>query len=126
MTQDTKLEKKKDVLETAEATYMPAVDICEDGSTIRLLADMPGAEQGSVDVSVENGVLNIDGKGTMEPPDGYELVGHEFSLGRFHRTFTLSDRVDVEGIKAKVRNGVLEVIIPKREVVKTRKIAITS
>jgi len=45
-------------------------------------------------------------------------------VGNYHRDFTLSDAVDVNGISAKVKNGVLEVVIPKREEVKTRKIKI--
>jgi HSP20 family molecular chaperone IbpA len=130
MTDDTKIAKKEkqEVAETArpEPVYMPAVDICEDANAIRLIADMPGADQKSVDVSVENGVLTVEGNGSVEPPDGYELVGQEYAVGRFRRDFTLSDQVDVEGIKAKVNNGVLELTIPKREEVKTRKIEITS
>jgi HSP20 family molecular chaperone IbpA len=127
MTEDNKLAKreKHEVTET-EQVYMPAVDISEDNNTIRLLADMPGTDQKSVDVKVENGVLSVEGKGIAEPVEGYELVGQEYALGKFRRDFTLSDQVDIEGIKAKVKNGVLEVVIPKQETVKTRKIEITS
>jgi HSP20 family molecular chaperone IbpA len=130
MTENTKVAKKEkqDVAETGqpETVYMPAVDICEDANAIRLLADMPGADQKSVNVSVENGVLTVEGKGSIEPPKGYELVGQEYAVGRFRRDFTLSEQVDVEGIKAKVNNGVLELTIPKRAEMKTRKIEITS
>lgn len=130
MTADTKLAKKekKEVVEAgaAETIYMPAIDIRDNGDTIHLLADMPGVDEKSVDVNVENGVLTVEGKAHAEPPEGYELVGREYALGRFRRDFTLSEQVDVEGIKARVSNGVLEVTLPKRDEVKTRKIEIGS
>jgi len=128
MTEDTKVAKKQKQevakTEAPERIYMPAVDISEDADGIRLLADMPGVDEKSVDVNVENGVLSIEGKASIDEPEGYELVGQEYALGRFRRDFTLSDHVDIEGIKAKVKNGVLELSIPKREEVKTRKIEI--
>lgn len=109
-----------------EPIYVPYVDICEDTNRIRLLADMPGVDQAAVSVTVDNGVLTIEGKAHTEAPAGYELAGQEFGVGRFRRDFTLSDGVDVEGIKARVSHGVLEVTLPKREHVKMRKIAIAN
>lgn len=109
-----------------ETIYTPDVDISENNERIRLVADMPGVEQKSVDVSVENNVLTIEGEAHAEAPDGYELVGREYGVGKYRRDFTLSDAVDSEGIKARVRHGVLEVTLPKREEVKTRKIKIES
>lgn len=102
----------------------PDVDIREDSECIRLEADMPGVDQESVGVSVENGVLTIEGRARIEEPQGYRLVGQEYAVGRFRRDFTLSDAVDVDGVKARVRQGVLEVTLPKHEKVKTRKIKI--
>lgn len=108
----------------SETIYVPNVDIREDSECIRLEADMPGVEQDSVDVSVDNGVLTVEGKARFDVPQGYQLVGQEYGLGRFRRDFTLSDAVDVDGIKARVSQGVLEVTLPKREKVKTRKIKV--
>ena len=110
----------------SETIYVPDVDIREDNECIRLEANMPGVDQESVDVGVDNGVLTIEGKARLDAPQGYELVGQEYGVGRYRRDFTLSDAVDSEGIKAKVRNGVLEVTLPKHERVKTRKIKIES
>lgn len=129
MTEITKVATKEG-LELAEAerpetVYIPTVDICEDANTFRILADVPGADQRSVNVTVGNGVLTVEAKGSIDPPAGYELVGQEYAVGRFRRDFTLSDQVDVEGIKARVSNGVLTITIPKREDVKARKIEIS-
>jgi HSP20 family molecular chaperone IbpA len=107
-----------------EDTYIPDVDISETGDSIHLVANMPGVDQQSVEVTVENNVLSVEGRAGVEAPQGYTLVGQEYGTGRYRRDFTLSNTVDVDGIKARVRHGVLELTIPKREEVKTRKIEI--
>lgn len=107
-----------------EMIFVPDVDIREDRECIRLDANMPGVSQESVDVSVENGVLTIEGRARVDSPQGYELVGQEYGVGRYRRDFTLSDAVDVDGIKARVRHGVLEVTLPKHDKVRTRKVKI--
>lgn len=107
-----------------DTTYVPAVDICEDSERVRLLADMPGVDKESVDITVERNVLTIEGRAHAEGPQGYEHVGQEYGVGRYRRSFTLSDAVNAEGIKARVQRGVVDVTIPKREEVKTRKINI--
>jgi HSP20 family protein len=124
-TENSSVAKTDTTPEVPATVYMPDVDIKEDGDTLTLLADIPGAEQQEVDLSVENGVLTIDAKPTsLRAPEGYTLVGQEWDYGTFHRTFQLSDAVHVDGIAAIVKNGTLTVTIPKREEVKTRKIEI--
>jgi HSP20 family protein len=116
-----------EVAATEERTlYLPDVDISENGERIRLLADMPGVDQDSVDVTVENNELTLEGRSRITPPEGCERVGRECGAGRYRRVFALSDAVKPDGIKARMRNGLLEVTIPKREEVKTRKIEITN
>jgi len=110
--------------EPPQAVYIPEVDITEDGEVLTLLADLPGSEQHEVDLSVENGVLTIDAKPSVQAPEGYRLAGQEWDYGTFHRTFQLSDAVQVDKIAATVRNGTLKITIPKREEVRTRKIEI--
>ena len=110
--------------EVPQMVYMPDVDIREDGEVLTLLADLPGADKQEVDLSVENGVLTIDAKPSLQAPEGYTLAGQEWDYGTFHRTFQLSDSVNLEKISATVRNGTLKVTIPKREEVRTRKIEI--
>jgi len=107
-----------------ETAYLPAVDIWEDSQGIRLVADMPGVAQESVNVTVENRVLTIEGRARVDAPAGYELVSREYSAGRYRRDFTLSETADPEGIRARVHNGVLEVTIPKRPEARTRKVKI--
>lgn len=107
-----------------EAIHVPNVDISENNECIRLVAEMTGVDQKSVDVTVENNVLTVEGHAQVKSPEGYELVGQEYGVGKYRRDFTLSNAVDTEGIKARVWHGVLEVTIPKREAAKTRKVEI--
>jgi len=109
-----------------DPVYVPDVDIRENDGQVRLVADMPGVDQTSVNVNVENGVLTIEGQAHLDRPEGYELVGQEYGVGKYRREFSLSNAVSVEGIKARVRHGVLEVSVPKRNEAKTRKVQITA
>ncbi|MBN2131613.1 MAG: Hsp20/alpha crystallin family protein, partial [Sedimentisphaerales bacterium] len=68
-----------------ETIYIPDVDISENNERIRLVADMPGVDRKSVGVSVENNVLTIEGEAHAETPDGYELVGREYGVGKYRR-----------------------------------------
>ena len=76
---------------------------------------------------MEDGVLTIKGEKKSEAiteKDGYKRV--ERTYGSFHRRFSLPDTANSEEISAKSKNGVLEIIIPKRESVQPKKIAVRS
>jgi HSP20 family protein len=111
----------------ATAAWAPAVDIKEEKDKFVLHADLPGVRPDETDVSMEDGVLTIKGEKKSEAiteKDGYKRV--ERTYGSFHRRFSLPDTANSEEISAKSRNGVLEIIIPKRESVQPKKIAVTS
>jgi HSP20 family protein len=118
--------KKADVGPVTDAVFVPLVDILEGRDELRLRADMPGVDPASVSVSVENDVLTVEGKADCESPAGYSLVGQEFCVGRYRRDFSLGGEVDSEKVKARMRNGVLELVLPKRSEAKTRKIEVES
>lgn len=112
---------------TVEAIYVPDVDLVEAPDKIWLTADLPGVGDKDADVTVENGVLRIEGRAVYQDvPQGYVLVEQEFAPARYRREFSLSNKVSAEGIKARMAHGVLNLSIPKREEVKARKIAIES
>ncbi|MCG6536292.1 MAG: Hsp20/alpha crystallin family protein [Syntrophales bacterium LBB04] len=104
--------------------YVPKVDIYETKDAIVLLADMPGVDEKTVDVTLEKNALTV--KGAVEP---FTLKDHsiayaEYDTGDYERAFTISDAVDRNRIEAAVSNGVLRVTLFKAEPVKARKIAI--
>ena len=108
-----------------EPVYVPRVDVRENAEAFVVVADLPGADEKSVEATVQKRVLTIEGWTQLEKPQGGEELGREFGAGRFRRDFTLPDAVDPERIQARVKNGVLTVTIPKKEEVKARKIQVT-
>ena len=108
-----------------EPVYVPRVDVRENAEAFVVVDDLPGADEKSVEATVQKRVLTIEGWTQLEKPQGGEELGREFGAGRFRRDFTLPDAVDPERIQARVKNGVLTVTIPKKEEVKARKIQVT-
>lgn len=104
--------------------YTPAVDIIERKEDIVLIADMPGVDEHSVEISLEKDILTIDGYVETAVPEGHRLLISEYGTGDYHRVFTLSDEIDKEKIVATVKNGVLRLTLPKTEAVRTRKIPV--
>jgi HSP20 family protein len=105
-------------------TFAPPADIYETENSVCLLADMPGVEQGDVDIMLEKNLLTIRGKVTETVPDNHELLYAEYSVGDYERTFALSDEVSRDNIVATLKNGVLRLTLPKAEEAKARKIAV--
>ena len=108
-----------------EPVYVPRVDVRETAEGFAVVADLPGVDEKSVEATVQNRVLTIEGWTKAERPQGHEALGLEFGGGRFRRDFTLPDAVDPDRIQARVKNGVLTVSIPKKDEVKARKIQVT-
>ena len=109
------------------AEWAPAVDIKEDAQQFVIEADIPGVKPEEIDVSMEGGVLTIKGEKRAEnktEKEGYKRV--ERTYGSFYRRFSLPDTADADAISAKSKHGVLEIVIPKREAVKPKKIDVTS
>lgn len=104
--------------------YTPDVDIVEKKDEMIVIADMPGVDEKSVDVTVEKNVLTIYGKVDAGIPENHKLLLSEYGMGDFQRSFTLSDEVDKEKIQATVNNGVLRITLPKAELAKTKKIQV--
>jgi HSP20 family protein len=102
--------------------YMPRVDIYEQDDETVLVADMPGVDEKSVDITLEKNVLTI--KGLRRDMEGYGLAYSEYGVGDYERTFALSDEVDRNKIQASMKDGVLRLVLPKAEEARTRKIAV--
>lgn len=131
MTETTIQKQEAHDLEGAERTrtrrvYIPRVDIFETGDAVVLLADMPGVSEEDVDITLEKNVLSITGYVRASEREGYSLAYSEYSEGDYERTFALSDEVDRNRIEATMKDGVLKLVLPKAEEVKTRKIAVRS
>ncbi|MCC8986171.1 MAG: Hsp20/alpha crystallin family protein [Candidatus Contendobacter sp.] len=107
------------------ADWAPAVDIKEEPSQFVIHADLPGVEVKDIDISLENGVLTLKGQRAIEQKEETESYRRvERVRGTFLRRFSLPDAVDAEKVSAKCRDGVLEVLVPKRETAQPRRITI--
>jgi len=106
--------------------FIPRVDIHETKDAIILLADMPGVDEKSVDITLEKNVLTLSGRVQPASYEGYRAAYAEYDSGDYERAFTLSDEIDRDKIEASVKNGVLKLTLPKAEPVKLRKISVKS
>ncbi|MFH1437108.1 MAG: Hsp20/alpha crystallin family protein [Pseudomonadota bacterium] len=107
--------------------WLPSVDVKEEENSFIVTAELPGVSSKDVDVEVHEGVLSIKGEKKFEDEekkDGYHRI--ERCYGSFTRSFRLPSRVDAGKIEAKYKDGVLTISIPKKEVVKPRKVSIKS
>jgi HSP20 family protein len=109
-------ESKKEI---GISSFTPSVNTREGEYAYHVEVDLPGVKKEDIHVDVKDNVLSISGERVMKEEvkeDEYYMV--ESSYGKFERSFTLPDSVDVEDIHAESKDGVLEVVIPKMKVVK--------
>jgi len=110
-----------------QTTYFtPLVDIIETPDEFIFQADLPGVKAGDVDITYENGVLTIQGKVNPRQPADQIYVWQEYDVGHFYRQFTLNTPINADAIRAELKNGVLELHVPKAESARTRKIQVKS
>jgi len=102
--------------ELQRGTWTPPVDVVDRGQEVILKVDLPELSQSEIDIQVEENTLTIKGERKFikeTPEDNYLQI--ERPYGIFHRQFTLPKRIDQEKIKATYKDGVLRVVLPKKE-----------
>ncbi len=110
----------------ARGAWTPNVDIYENKDQIVLEAELPGMKREDFELTVENSLLTLRGERRFEKrdeQDNYHRV--ERAYGSFTRSFTLPQTVSSESAVAEYQNGVLRVVLNKREEVKARRIEIS-
>ena len=123
---DTKQVTRSVAEQEAQRAVLPAVDVFEDASGITLLADMPGVPKDLLELNVEGDALLIEGGVRPRTPDGMEAVYAEVRVPRYRRSFTLSRELDTTRIEANLKNGVLNLRIPKQAHAQPRRINVTT
>jgi HSP20 family protein len=105
--------------------WKPSIDVIDKGNEIVIRADLPGYNPDNVEITVQENSVHIRGEVTeeREVKEG-EYQVRERSYGSFARTIPLAAAIKPEEAKATFKNGVLEVILPKAEVPKGRKLQI--
>lgn len=104
--------------------FVPKVDIIETGNAMVMYADMPGADEKSVEVTVEKNVLTITGTVIPQEFPGRSIAYSEYDIGDYERAFTISDEVDRDRIGAVVKNGVLKLTLQKAPQAEVKKITV--
>jgi len=108
--------------ENSELAIRPAVNIVEDASGIVVEADMPGVAKEGLSIQVDKDKLAVEGKAYIEMPAGLEPLYADVRTTRYQFTFALSNELDTTNIAASLKDGVLELHLPKRAELKPRKI----
>jgi HSP20 family protein len=106
------------------AAWTPALDVIETPQEVIVVAELPGVNPSSIDLSVTGNVLSLRGqKPAGDVPEGSGSV-RERVFGAFHRQVSLPADVNFDGAQAEARDGVLKVRIPKQEEARPRTIPI--
>lgn len=96
-------------------SFSPAMDVSEEKDRIVVRADLPGLKKDEIDVSYDNGFLTIKGERRSEKEDKdkrYHRV--ERVYGAFQRSIQIGTQVDTGKVSATYKDGVLELVVPKK------------
>lgn len=110
-----------------EASVFPSVNVWRDGDNAVVLAELPGVDPQSIDVTVTGNALTLQGERKPDSVgEGEVLHRQERGFGSFVRSIRLPFEVENENIEARYENGLLRITLPRSEDTKPRKIQIIS
>lgn len=113
------------LFEREEFLIYPPVDVIEDNKEIVVKVEIPGVEKENVKVLIDNNMLTISGeKKTEKVDESKNYYTAERRFGSFKRVMTLPSTVDPDKIKASYKDGVLTIVLPKKEEARAKEIKI--
>ena len=105
--------------------WSPPVDILEQGDAIIIKMEIAEVEQKAIDLKVEGNALTIKGERQLEEGTTREdYLGLERPYGQFSRSFSLPTTVDLRKVKASHNDGILRIVLPKKEETKPKQIKV--
>ena len=127
--QELQVQQKREVEKRQESTipsrvFLPVTDIFETDQALTVVLEMPGVNKESVEVGVENDVLTINGQIDFSKYEGLQPLYIEYNIGNYSRSFQISSKIDQDGIKAELKDGVMTLVLPKVEKAKPRRISV--
>jgi HSP20 family protein len=127
--QELQVQKKRELESKEETTipvrqFLPATDIYETQSDLKVVLEMPGVEKNNVSIRVEDGVLSVEGRLDLAKYQGLQPLYTEYNIGNYARSFRLSSKIDQNKIAAEMKDGVLALSLPKVEEAKPRTIQV--
>ena len=128
--QELQVQQKREVEKKTETTtparvFVPVTDIFETPEALTVVLEMPGVDRNSVEASVENDVLTIEGRIDFTKYEAMQPVYTEYNVGHYARSFEVSGRIDQSKISAEIKDGVVTIVLPKGEQAKPRKIQVS-
>ena len=101
---------------SSRLSFSPLMNVSEIENDYLVMMDLPGVDKKDVEVNLRNGILTVSGeRKTSEKGDENNRIWHETTYGAFSRSFELTSEIVEAKIKAKFKDGVLNITIPKAE-----------
>jgi HSP20 family protein len=112
--------------EEASQGIAPRLDVVERDNEFVVKAEMPGMKKDDIEISLENGVLTItaETRSETEEKEGDRVIRQERRYGKYLRSLRLGKEIDEKMVKANYKDGILELVLPKAEAVKPKKITV--
>jgi HSP20 family protein len=111
--------------EVVRGAWSPLVDILERENEIVLKVDLPGVIQNEIEIKVEENTLTIQGERKLIKDTSNEnYIQIERPYGTFRRTFNIPKTIEQEGIKASYKDGVLRVVLPRKQETQPKQIMV--
>ena len=107
--------------------WNPSVDIFENDNEVVIKAELPGMNAKDIEVKLENNVLVLKGERRFEKEakeENYHRVEREY--GTFSRSFSLPVAVNADKVTAEYKDGILRIVLPKKEEIKPKPITIAA
>lgn len=125
--QELQVQQKREVEKKGETTiparaFLPTTDIFETEQVLTVVLEMPGVDKESVNATVEDNILTIEGRIDFSKYEGLQPMYTEYNIGHYARRFQISSTIDQSKITADMREGVMTLVLPKVEKAKPRKI----
>jgi len=110
---------------TAGLGFVPEADLYDVGAAFMVRMDLPGVKEGDLEIIAEGSMLTIRGQREADGPRDERYLFCERPIGRFARTIELPERVDADHVRATLKQGVLEITLPKNRTAAIKKVAVT-
>jgi len=107
-----------------ETSFIPPVNSIETANEIKIYVLVPFARKEDISLSIKENILSIEGKNKLDILEKDELIRNEIPTGKFFRSFKIGYSIEPSKIKANFKDGILEIVLPKKEEAKTSKINI--
>ncbi len=110
--------------EVQERFVRPRYRIVDTEDVYTIDVDVPGVSKAGVDITLEDGVLEIQARRSWQTPEGWSSFNRDEAGLVYRLRLAIGDGINDEGIKAEVEDGVLQLTLPKAEALKPRKISV--